>query len=85
MVSSWKDKGKRRIRAARQSRMAGTWRGWPAAATRAVRGEAKQRGGEGRRLTGGPGEEKSIYFFFFWAVTYPSPILFQFFLSIIVQ
>ena len=40
-VSSWEDKGERRTRVSRQSRMAGTWRRWPAAATRAARGEAK--------------------------------------------
>ena len=47
-VLSWEDKGERRMCASRQSRMAGTWRRWSAAATRAARGEAKQRGGEGR-------------------------------------
>ena len=40
-VLSWEDKGERRMRASRQSRMAGTWQRWPAAATRAARGEAK--------------------------------------------
>jgi len=49
--------------------MAGTWRRWPAAATRAARGEAKQREGGKGRLTSGPGMGFLFYFLFFWAVT----------------
>ena len=58
-TSSWK------IRASGGRAWHGS-RGWPArvpglaggVATRACRGEAEQRGGEERRLTGGPGREK---------------------------
>ena len=64
-VSSWEDKGERRTRVSRQSRMAGTWRRWLAAATRAARGEAKQREGGKGRLTSGPGVGFLFYFIFF--------------------